>query len=106
VLKDMGEFLTTLQPLSFSDLKVERFSRVNDISVEEILENIRRDLGKPLNYMNRSERMQCIGKLEEQGFFNLKGAVRMLARKIGKSRYTLYADIRAFHSGKSDPMSP
>lgn len=100
VLKDMGEFLTTLHPLSFSDLQVERFSRVNDISAEEILESVRRNLGKPLNYLSRSERMQCIEKLEEQGFFNLKGAIRMLARKMGKSRYTLYADLRAFHSGK------
>ncbi|HOR54621.1 MAG TPA: hypothetical protein PLM30_05300 [Synergistales bacterium] len=28
----------------------------------------------------------------------MKGAVRLLARKMGKSRYTLYADLRAFHS--------
>jgi predicted transcriptional regulator YheO len=50
--------------------------------------------------MNRSERMQCIEKLEKQGFFNLKGAVQILAREMGKSRYTLYADLRDVRSKK------
>lgn len=103
VLKDLGGFLTELQPLSFRGLEFERFSRVNDTSAEEILEKVRHDLGKPLNYLNRSERAQCIEMLDGYGFFNLKGAVRLLARKMGKSRYTLYADLRAFHSRRKGP---
>ena len=95
VLKDLGGFLTELQPLSFRGLEYERISRINDTSAEEILEKVRHDLGKPLNYLNRSERAHCIEMLEGYGFFNLKGAVRLLARKMGK---TLYADLRAFHS--------
>ena len=98
ILKDMGEFLTALKPLSFQDLELERFPRVNDTLAEEILEKVRHDLGKPLNYLNRSERARCIDMLESYGFFNLKGAVRMLASRMEKSRYTLYADLRAFHS--------
>jgi predicted transcriptional regulator YheO len=102
VLKDMGEFLTALKPLSFQDLELERFSRVNDTSAEEILEKVRHDLGKPLNSLSRSERAQCIDMLEGYGFFNLKGAVRILASRMGKSRYTLYADLRAYHSRRKE----
>lgn len=100
IVRDMGEFLTTLEPLTFNSLKSERFSKVSDVSPDKILENIRQDCGKPLHYLNRSERVQCIEKLEEQGFFNLKGTVQILAREMGKSRYTLYADLRAVRSKK------
>jgi predicted transcriptional regulator YheO len=101
VLKNMGEFLTTLYPLTFSALKSERFTKVNDVSVDDILENIRQDCGKPLNYLNRPERMKCLEKLKEQGFFNLKGAVQILASEMGKSRYTIYADLRNLRQEKS-----
>jgi predicted transcriptional regulator YheO len=100
IVKDMGEFLTNLEPLTFSSLKSERFTKVNDVSPDKILESLRQDCGRPLHYLNRSERIQCIEKLEEQGFFNLKGAVQILARAMRKSRYTLYADLRAVRSKK------
>ncbi len=101
VLKNMGEFLTNLQPLTFSALKSERFTKVSDVSADKLLENIRQDFGKPLNYLNRSERMKCLEKLDEQGFFNLKGAVQILALEMGKSRYTIYADLRELRFGES-----
>jgi len=74
---------------------------VKDVSLDNLLENIRQDCGKPLNYLNRTERMECLEKLEEQGFFNLKGAVQILASEMGKSRYTIYADLRDLRQEKS-----
>jgi len=100
LLKDIGEFLTTLQPLSFNSLKSERFLRVSDVSPNEIIDKIQQDFGKPLSYLNRTERIICIEMLDKQGFFNLKGSVMMLARTMGKSRYTIYADLRDTRSGK------
>jgi predicted transcriptional regulator YheO len=99
MLKDMGTFLTTLRPLSFSGFQAERFPGVNDGSASEILEKARQDFGKPLRYLDREERIKCIRWLEEQGFFKLKGAVPLLTKEMGKSRYTLYADIRAIRNG-------
>jgi len=99
LLKDMGAFLTTLKPLSFSGFQAERFPGVNDGSASEILEKARQDFGKPLRYLDREERIKCIRWLEEQGFFKLKGAVPLLTKEMGKSRYTLYADIRTIRNG-------
>jgi len=97
----MGEFLTNLQPLSFKNLKSERFVRVSDLSPEEIIDKMRQEFGKNLNYLNRTERVKCIEMLDHQGFFNLKGSVMMLSRIMGKSRYTIYADLRNVRMRKS-----
>ena len=101
IIKDMGEFLTNLQPLSFKNLKSERFVRVSDLSPEEIIDKMRQEFGKNLNYLNRTERVKCIEMLDHQGFFNLKGSVMMLSRIMGKSRYTIYADLRNVRMRKS-----
>lgn len=100
LLKDMGTFLTTLRPLSFSAFQAERFPGVDGDHAFEILEKARQDFGKPLRYLDREERVACIRKLEGLGFFKLKGAVPMLTKEMGKSRYTLYADIRAVRAAK------
>lgn len=102
MLKDMGTFMTTLHPLSFGNLRTEQFIGVRDSSASDILERARQDIGKPLHYLDREERLRCIRRLEEQGFFKLKGAVPMLTKEMNKSRYTLYADIRALRSGKEE----
>ena len=102
MLKDMGTFMTSLRPLSFSAFQSERFPGVSGSHASEILEKARQDFGKPLHYLDRDERVSCIRKLDEQGFFKLKGAVSMLTKEMGKSRYTLYADIRAVRAGKGE----
>lgn len=102
MLKDLGTFMTALRPLSFSDLQTEQFIGVRDGSASDILEKARQDFGKSLRYLDREERLMCIRKLEDQGFFKLKGAVPMLTKEMGKSRYTLYADIRAIRSRKQE----
>ena len=100
LLKDLGTFLTTVSPLSFGAFQSEDFRGIMGESACNLLEKARQDFGKPLRYLDREERIACIRKLEEQGFFKLKGAVPMLTKEMGKSRYTLYADIRAVRAAK------
>ncbi|KUK56860.1 MAG: YheO domain protein [Synergistales bacterium 53_16] len=98
ILKDMGDSMTSLKPLSFGPLQSERFTKVSDVSATEILGKARREFRKPLKYLDRKERVHCIEILDKQGFFNLKGAVRLLAKEMGKSRYTIYADLQKLRS--------
>ena len=102
MLKDMGAFLAALRPLSFSGFQAELFPGVHDGHASDILEKARQDFGKPLRYLDREERIACIRRLEELGFFKLKGAVPLLTKEMEKSRYTLYADIRAVRAGKGE----
>jgi len=78
LLKDLGTFLTTVSPLSFGAFQSEDFRGIMGESACNLLEKARQDFGKPLRYLDREERIACIRKLEEQGFFKLKGAVQML----------------------------
>ena len=52
-------------------------------------------MGCPLEYLVSDERRECIKYLDERGFFKLKGSIDYLAKEMAKSRFTLYADLRA-----------
>ena len=52
-------------------------------------------MGCPLEYLTSDERRECIKYLDERGFFKLKGSIDYLAKEMAKSRFTLYADLRA-----------
>lgn len=93
ILKDISDFLTHTEPLSFEEVKEEQFSHAK-ITVYELVDDMRRRYGKPLKYLTTEERKECVKYLMEEGFFNFKGSVEELAKIMNKSRYTLYADIR------------
>lgn len=98
ILKDMGNFLMRTRSLSFDSLKTEKFGGVKD--EQSLMEKARQKFSKPLSYLSSEERKQCIRYMDEIGFFKLKGSVERLAKEMGKSRYTLYADIRASRKEK------
>ncbi len=93
ILKDMGDFMMRTVPLSFESVKTEKFSGIKDH--ESLIEKARKKFGKPLNFLNSEERKQCIKFMDSLGFFKLKGSIESLAKEMGRSRYTLYADLRS-----------
>jgi len=93
ILKDMGDFMMRTIPLSFESVKTEKFSGIKDH--ESLIEKARKKFGKPLNFLNSEERKQCIKFMDSLGFFKLKGSIESLAKEMGRSRYTLYADLRS-----------
>lgn len=93
ILKDMGDFMMKTYPLSFDTVKTEKFSGIND--GRSLIEKARKKFGKPLNFLSSEERKQCIKYVESLGFFKLKGSIENMAKEMGKSRYTLYADLRS-----------
>jgi predicted transcriptional regulator YheO len=59
------------------------------------MEKARKKFGKPLIFLSSEERKQCIKYMDSLGFFKLKGSIESLAKETGRSRYTLYADLRS-----------
>lgn len=93
MLKDMAEFLCHFQPTPGPGMETFLPREVDEPG--EILAEARRTFGKPLRYAEREERQQIIAWLDAKGYFRLKHAIPRLTRETGKSRYTLYADLRS-----------
>ncbi|MDD4160416.1 MAG: helix-turn-helix transcriptional regulator [Synergistaceae bacterium] len=100
MLKDMGDFMMKTIPLSFEDVKTETFSHITGHNF--LIESARKKFGKPLNFLNSEERKQCIKYMDSHGFFKLKGSIESLAKEMGRSRYTLYADLRSARKDLSE----
>ncbi|MFN4189902.1 MAG: transcriptional regulator [Pseudothermotoga sp.] len=88
------------QHLSFQKLEDlaganhEKFaSRVEEL-LSEAIQEIKSLTGKPLRYATKEEKLTVLKKLDEKGFFLLKGAVDMLAKEMGNSKFTVYAYLR------------
>ncbi len=64
-------------------------NNINDILysvVNKVLDN----LGKPIAYTNKEEKVEIVKKLDEKGTFLIKGAVDYVADMLCVSRYTIY----------------
>lgn len=95
------------QHLSFQKLEDlaganhEKFaSRVEEL-LNEAIQEVKSLTGKPLRYATKEEKINVLKKLDEKGFFLLKGAVDLLAREMGNSKFTIYAYLREARN-KSD----
>ena len=99
MMKDMGDFMMKTIPLSFESVKTEKFGGIKDHM--SLIEKARKKFGKPLNFLNSEERKQCIKYMDSLGFFKLKGSIESLAKEMGRSRYTLYADLRTVRNDRS-----
>jgi predicted transcriptional regulator YheO len=101
VLRDMAEFLASANPLAAPGVQAEHFAPAGD-RLEELLAEARRTCGKPLRYAGREERIRTLEWLDAQGYFGLKEAIPRLSRETGKSRFTLYGDLRRLREKRDD----
>lgn len=69
-----------------------------DILMADIIEDAVRSLGKPVNLMNKREKIQAVQTMQQRGLFTVKGGVETAAAALAVSRYTIYNyldDIRS-----------
>ncbi|QZY57075.1 helix-turn-helix transcriptional regulator [Crassaminicella profunda] len=64
-------------------------NNVNDV-LTNIVTNTISQLGKPVAYMNKEEKVNIVKRLDEQGAFLIKGAIDYVAKVLCVSRYTIY----------------
>ncbi len=92
ILKNMATLLTEGKPAA--DLTaVEQKSRLDDL-IGEGLRRARQYLGKPLAYASKVEKIQLVERLDQDGFFLLKGSIEALAQEMGNTKYTVYSYLR------------
>ena len=64
---------------------------------DRLIEQVERELGRPLPALSREHKQQAIRLLDERGAFTLRRAVEDVADAMGVSRITVYNYLNALH---------
>ncbi len=81
-LKDLGE--------EGYEHTEEQFAKdINEV-VDNVVESVLREVGKPVPVMTKSEKVQVVEMLDDRGIFLVKGAVDVVALALAVSKYTVY----------------
>lgn len=86
--KDAREIMETFESGAVSTL-----GSIADKTIQKI--------GKVPSSMTKNDRLEIVKQLEEQGFFLIKGAIKLLASRLNLSKFTVYNyldDIRHTHN--------
>lgn len=78
--------------LEFDDEEVKEDStskKINDV-LSELVQTKIDEIGKPISYLNKEEKVEIVKKLDIQGVFLIKGAIDYVADILCVSRYTIY----------------
>ncbi len=73
----------------------EWFAQDLEEVVTDSLTLVKNRIGKPLEYLSKSEKQEVIRELHDKGFFLLKGSVDRVAKEMNNTKYTIYSYIRA-----------
>ena len=76
-----------------------------DALVQEIIADAVRRLGKPVNLMNRAEKVQAVQAMMQRGLFIVKGGVEHAAAALGVTRYTIYTYLETLRA-RDSPAGP
>jgi len=77
---------------------VETFERDMVSTLNEITDKIIRKAGKAIPAMGREDKIEVVRQLEEQGFFLIKGAIKLIAGKLKVSKFTIYNYLEQIRS--------
>lgn len=64
-------------------------------ALDSMIRSVQREIGKPSEDWDRSEKQMAVRLLEDNGAFLLRGAVDDIARIMGVSRITIYNYLNA-----------
>ena len=90
---EMSTFLN-----SFLHVKSDLVNAINETKVnnnlEQLIDGYIAECNKPVNKMNKSDRLNIIRKLYELNVFNLQKSVPYVAEKLNITRFTVYNYIK------------
>jgi predicted transcriptional regulator YheO len=87
----------------------ETFTDNIEDTLRRLLAESAGQMGKFINLMDHGERVRLIRLLDQKGAFQVRGAVPVLARALGVSRYTIYnlrAESRADSATRVESPEP
>ncbi len=77
---------------------VETFSDDVEVTVRNLLSEAAFEIGKPVAFLTRAERLRLIQVLERKGLFQIKRSIPLLAKYLHVSRYTIYIYLNELRS--------
>lgn len=92
----LDEFTQTAD--SNDGTRVETFATSLGETMESLMEDAIRKLGKQPATMSREEKLRLVQNLEFQGAFMIRGAVEHVAKAMGVSKYTVYNYLKEVRS--------
>ncbi|HOX30717.1 MAG TPA: helix-turn-helix transcriptional regulator [Spirochaetales bacterium] len=102
MLKDLADFLTSVRPLASPCLGAEKIQAKPEGHMRGLLEEAKRSRGgAPLRLASKQERLDFLERLDEAGFFSIKGSMEAVCAELGKSPYTIYGDLRSLRDLRS-----
>jgi predicted transcriptional regulator YheO len=105
VKKLVDEFCTTTKLTKQKEETPETFAQSPKELLHEAFKKAMEQIGKPMNMMQKEDRMRLIELLNEMGIFAIKEAVDLTATELGVSRYTVYNYLRDVRVGKKTTKS-
>ncbi|MFA5523929.1 MAG: helix-turn-helix domain-containing protein [Tissierellales bacterium] len=58
--------------------------------LERLVSDVVNEVGKPISYLSKEEKVKIVNILDNKGVFLIKGSVEYVAEKLCVSRYTIY----------------
>lgn len=86
VIQDM--FKVTEKPQQNEPM--ETFEEDIVSTLTDIADKVIRGMAKAIPSMKRGDKVEVVRQLENQGFFLIKGAIKLLAGKLNVSKFTIY----------------
>lgn len=78
-----------------------------DGALDRLLVIVERELGIPINELDRAGKQEAVRRLDELGAFNLRRAVEDIADRLEVSRFTVYNYLNAaVRSPAERPLPP
>jgi len=82
--------------------RVETFQSDIVVTLNQIADEIIRKAGKAIPSMGKEDKIEIVRQLEEQGLFQIKGAIKFVAGKLNISKFTIYNYLEQIRSEKQN----
>jgi predicted transcriptional regulator YheO len=80
----------------------ETFQNQIGSTLNLMADKIIRKAGKPVASMDRKDRIEIVRQLEDQGFFLIKGAIKIITSKLNVSKYSIYNYLEQINMDRPD----
>lgn len=102
----LSNFLNSLTEISSPLKEVTEINEhfANDINeiTEVLIQDAAREVGKPIELMDKDEKTRIVCILEKKGLFLVKGAINKVAKTLQVSKYTVYNYLDDIRNNSDD----
>ncbi|WP_431877480.1 helix-turn-helix transcriptional regulator [Amycolatopsis sacchari] len=98
-LRQAGDLLADLAGLAPATIPATTFTDDFDEVVDAVVRAEELALAKPVDSLQRRERLRLLKALDERGVFAVRGAAPRIAARLGISRASLYTDLAECRRG-------